>query len=75
MIKNLSFKSTPIDFCTDIRFLLCALTCIIPCLISTSNNLYSVSSEGTGVGTLVWSPKTLARLANTGSVAKASASL
>ena len=29
------------------------LTCIIPCLISTSNNLNSVIFEGTGVGTFV----------------------
>lgn len=69
---NLLFKSILIDFCIDIRFLLCVLICIILCLIFILNNLYFVSFEGIGVGILVWLFKILVRLVNIGFVVKVS---
>lgn len=51
------------------------LTCNKPYLVSTSYNLYSLISVGTGLGRLSHWPRTLAKLANTGSVQNARQSL
>lgn len=51
------------------------LTCNKPYLVSTSYSLYSLMSEGTGLGRLSHWPSTLDRLANTGSVQNAKQSL